>query len=354
MALIINPNDPQNMFSKAGKITSEKYIIFARKDEILNRKMGKRIKSQLFEIPIPETQEKEQPTNNNQQAQKTQQPFTKQLSRAVGNYTKIGCDGQPPCGYYNPKFNQLEKANHLVPDYQKTLLKTTPRQNTKRVQSAINFGNRDREPIPEKPVQKRDCFIDMSRQTGRKEVFFGQPTPHEERFNFLNITTQFSKVPRTPQYSMNKSLSREQMTVYKRKHYAPDYEPNFEFGRRKLGSAGPKFDSKKGRDDIMTKKSDYTFEEYFEFDIYSRSQKSQLFRVPTAPNFGKMIDRDHDHKQSILPSYMQNQHTQTRIGITHLSQKMLESNNFSDGRFQTITSSFVPPQKLIVEEEDIK
>ncbi|CAD8210745.1 unnamed protein product [Paramecium pentaurelia] len=350
MALIINPNDPQNMFSKAGKITSEKYIIFARKDEILNRKMGKRVKSQLFEIPIPETQEK-QLTPNNQQVLKTQQPFTKQLSRAVGNYTKIGCDGQPPCGYYNPKFNQLEKANHIVPDYQKSLIKTTPRQTTKRVQSAINFGNK--EPIPEKQVWKRDCFVDMSRQTGRKEVFFGQPTPHEERFNFLNITTQFSKVPRTPQYSMNKSMSREQMTVYKRKHYAPDYEPNFEFGRRKLGSAGPKFDSKKGRDDIMTKKSDYTFEEYFEFDIYSRSQKSQIFRVPTAPNFGKMIDREHDHR-SILPSYMQNQHTQTRIGITHLSQKMLETNNFSDGRFQTITSSFVPPVKQIVEEEDIK
>ena len=45
MALIINPNDPQNMFSKAGKITSEKFIIFSRKDDILNRKMSKRIKS---------------------------------------------------------------------------------------------------------------------------------------------------------------------------------------------------------------------------------------------------------------------------------------------------------------------
>lgn len=52
------------MFSKAGKITSEKYIIFARKDEILNRKMGKRVKSHLFEIPIPEALEKQITPNN--------------------------------------------------------------------------------------------------------------------------------------------------------------------------------------------------------------------------------------------------------------------------------------------------
>lgn len=38
MALIHNQNDLQNMFSKAGKITSEKYIIFQRKEEIINNK----------------------------------------------------------------------------------------------------------------------------------------------------------------------------------------------------------------------------------------------------------------------------------------------------------------------------
>lgn len=43
---------------------------------------------------------------------------------------------------------------------------------------------------------------------------------------------------------------------------------------RKLGSAGPRFNTKKGRDDIMTKPSEYTFEEYYEFDQYSRSPES--------------------------------------------------------------------------------
>lgn len=38
MAIVENPNDTQNMFSKAGKITSEKYIVFQRKDEIIKNK----------------------------------------------------------------------------------------------------------------------------------------------------------------------------------------------------------------------------------------------------------------------------------------------------------------------------
>jgi len=73
---------------------------------------------------------------------------------------------------------------------------------------------------------------------------------------------------------------------------------------RKLGSAGPRFDSKKGRDDIMTKPSEYTFEEYYEFDHYSRSPESQIYKVPTVPNFDKMIDRENHANNSKLPSYM--------------------------------------------------
>lgn len=38
MAFVLDANDPSNlgMFSKAGRFTSEKYIIFQKKDEILN------------------------------------------------------------------------------------------------------------------------------------------------------------------------------------------------------------------------------------------------------------------------------------------------------------------------------
>jgi hypothetical protein len=42
----------------------------------------------------------------------------------------------------------------------------------------------------------------------------------------------WSKIPRTPQVPMEKCLSRDQMIIYKKKNYAPDYQPNFEYGKR--------------------------------------------------------------------------------------------------------------------------
>lgn len=39
MALVTDMYDSQGMFSKAGRFTSEKYIIFQKKDEILHNKI---------------------------------------------------------------------------------------------------------------------------------------------------------------------------------------------------------------------------------------------------------------------------------------------------------------------------
>lgn len=54
--MIENPSDSQNMFSKAGKITSEKYIIFQRKEEIMNNRprfvKGKKM-SEIIEKDTP-------------------------------------------------------------------------------------------------------------------------------------------------------------------------------------------------------------------------------------------------------------------------------------------------------------
>ena len=71
-----------------------------------------------------------------------------------------------------------------------------------------------------------------------------------------------------------------------------------------MGSCGPSFDKLVVRKDIMVKVPPYSNEAYFEFDKYSKSTKSQLFRTPTAPNFDKMLDRECDGK-SLLPSFMQ-------------------------------------------------
>ena len=54
----------------------------------------------------------------------------------------------------------------------------------------------------------------------------------------------------------------------------------------------------------MTKIPPYNNEAYFEFDVYSKSPDSKLFRNPTAPNFELMLEREKDGK-SLLPSFMQ-------------------------------------------------
>ncbi|CAD8114705.1 unnamed protein product [Paramecium sonneborni] len=353
MALIHNQNDMQNMFSKAGKITSEKYIIFQRKEEIINNRpryfKGKSQSvasseevNQQADKKMPEIQNKkqEQITEAEQIQRKNQvklsQPFSKQLSRQVGHYTKLSKDSKPSCGQYHVKYSELDKAIHSIHDYDKSLKQTTPLEVPGKHGEPENMDK----PLVDRPRFSRTCFIDLIRQTPRPDIFFGRPTPHPDRFSFLNVTDSWSKIPRTPSVQLEKQLSRDQMIIYKKKQFAPDYQPNFEFGKKQLGSCGAPFDKLEQRKDIMTKIPPYNHEAYFEFDVYSKDPNSKLFRTPTAPNFKNMLDRECDGK-SLLPSFMQ-KYSNTRMGITHLHQKMLEVNNFRDGRFQTVTSSFLP------------
>ncbi|CAD8147606.1 unnamed protein product [Paramecium pentaurelia] len=354
MALIHNQNDIQNMFSKAGKITSEKYIVFQRKEEIINNRpryfkgksqsaasseeVNQQVDKKMPEISSKKQQEQiteaEQIQRKNQV--KLSQPFSRQLSRQVGHYTKLSKDSKPSCGQYHVKYSELDKAVHSIHDYDKSLKQTVPLEVPGKHGEPENIDK----PIVDRPRFSRTCFLDLVRQTQRPDIFFGRPTPHPDRFTYLNVTDSWSKIPRTPSVQLEKQLSRDQMIIYKKKQFAPDYHPNFEFGKKQLGSCGAPFDKLEQRKDIMTKIPPYNHETYFEFDVYSKDPNSKLFRTPTAPNFKQMLDREQDGK-SLLPSFMQ-KYSNTRMGITHLHQKMLEVNNFRDGRFQTVTSSFLP------------
>ncbi|CAD8122361.1 unnamed protein product [Paramecium sonneborni] len=351
MALIPNQNDLQNMFSKAGKITSEKYIVFQQRDQDYHssKKFNKpqpikssdslQKKTLSLQQSLNETDE-----NHLKHLLKLQQPFTKQISRQVGHYTQIPNNCKASCGQYHVKYNELDKAIHSVPNYDKTLKQTIPTI-SKEVPHKHEPNSTLDKPILEKPKFKYDSFVDLQRQIPRADIFSGRPNPHPDRFQYLNVTDQWTKVPRYPQIKLEKQLSRDQMLIYKKKEFAPDYKPNFEFGKKQLGSCGAPFYKLEQRKDILTKIPPYNFESYFEYDEYSKQPKSQLFSSPTAPNFKTMLDRECDQR-SLLPSFMQ-KYTNTRLGITHLNQKMLEVNNFRDGRFLTVTSSFMPTnQKL--------
>lgn len=78
--------------------------------------------------------------------------------------------------------------------------------------------------------------------------------------------------------------------------------------------------------------SDTQNENFFEYDKYSKTNKSSIFRnVQSSPNFDKLLPREID-PNSPLPSFMQ-RHVNLRSTLTTLHHKMLEENYFSDGRF---------------------
>ncbi|CAD8101144.1 unnamed protein product [Paramecium primaurelia] len=344
MALIHNQNDLQNMFSKAGKITSEKYIVFQHRDDhpVKKFKTPQSIKSpDLTKKKVHSKQESlnEAEQNHLNHLLKLSQPFSKQISRQIGHYTQIRNNCKASCGQYHIKYSELDKAIHSVPNYDKTLKHTLPIEVPPKYHQDFSIDT----PIIDKPKVKNESFVDLQRQIPRTDIFSGRPNPHPDRFQYLNVTNQWSKIPRQPQIKLEKQLSRDQMLIYKKKEFAPDYKPNFEFGKKKLGSCGAPFYKLEQRKDILTKIPPYTFESYFEYDEYSKKPKSQLFSSPTAPNFNTMLERECD-QHSMLPSFMQ-KYTNTRLGITHLNQKMLEVNNFRDGRFLTVTSSFMPTKQ---------
>jgi len=49
---------------------------------------------------------------------------------------------------------------------------------------------------------------------------------------------------------MKKSRGRDKQLLYKNLEFAPDYSPNFEVGKRSLGSCVPKFDMYSPRKDV--------------------------------------------------------------------------------------------------------
>lgn len=49
----------------------------------------------------------------------------------------------------------------------------------------------------------------------------------------------WSNMKRVPSFNMLKTMGREDNKIYENKEFAPDYNPNYEFGRTGLGSCGP-------------------------------------------------------------------------------------------------------------------
>jgi len=137
---------------------------------------------------------------------------------------------------------------------------------------------------------------------------------------------------------MRKTLGRDYKFLFKDIEHSPDYNPKYDVGKKRLGSCGAPFDKSSPRKP-MHYTSNCTNEGFFD----ASKQEDLKYFKPMETTFEKYTSRDWDPK-SPLPSFMQKS-INSRLAVGTLRQKTLETNGFSDGKFQTVHTSFYPARR---------
>jgi len=236
----------------------------------------------------------------------------------------------PPCGFYNPKYSYTEKMPRTLFKYNKE--KSRPMFFSTMTDFNVEEASR---PLPDKTKKKIVGPTPYHLQTVRSALTSPGNNPHESRFAFFEVPKNLGKNKRPLTVDMNKSRGREQNVMYKTMEYSPDYKPNFEFGKKTLGNSGPVFEKRSSRKPVVFKSISIN-EEYFDPSL----SEQYKFSRPRTSLFENYSPRYTDAK-SPLPSFMQKS-ISSRIAVGTFRQKALETNGFSEGKFQTVHSSFSP------------
>jgi len=341
MAFVLDSNDPTNlgMFSKAGRFTSEKYIIFQKKDEILNnqRKFLKVTSLPHLKMefdgkdpnkPLHDEEEEKPKATPSSKTRPKVEPFSVQVSREDFYETKKVKHPPPPCGFYNPKFDHVEKPNPTLFKYEKE--KATPQFFSTMTDFNEEEANRQ---LPDKTKPKLVGPTPLHLQKGRDERPKTACDPHEMRFTYFEFPKNCGRSKKPLTVDMSKSKGRDYKFLYRNTEYSPDYQPNFEFGKRQLGSPGPRFEKMGSR-----KPTNFVSASINE-DFFDTSKTENLkYRRPKTAVFNNYSSRDSD-PSSPLPGFMQKTNN-SRFAMGTVRQKALEINNFYDGRFQSVHTGF--------------
>lgn len=73
-----------------------------------------------------------------------------------------------------------------------------------------------------------------------------------------------------------KGRGRDASTFYRNLEYSPDYAPNFEFGRKQLGSCGSKFDKVSPRRPVHYVSASNN-QDFLDTEAVYKNEKSQFF-----------------------------------------------------------------------------
>jgi len=126
---------------------------------------------------------------------------------------------------------------------------------------------------------------------------------------------------------LGRSTSRNSRSFYKVMENCPDYQPKYEYTKKKLSTHIMGFDKLSPRKD-QTKRSVTSGETYFDYDKALRSDRGQLFERKPSVYFERMLPRE-SNSNNPLPSFMQKT-LNSRFSIGNIGQKTMEINGFSD------------------------
>jgi len=348
MAFVLDQHDPAalGMFSKSGRFTSEKYIIFQKKDEILNnqRKFLKVTALPHLKVDydakennrfVAEEQDTKPKTTTASKTVPKFEPFSQQMSREEFYEVKKVKNPPPPGGFYNPKFEHVEKTPQTLFKYEKEKTKA------KFFSTMTDFSEEEASrPLPDKLQKKVMGPTLFHLQTAKGSLLSPSNHPHDDRFTYLTIPENCSKSRRPLKVDMRKTLPRDTKFLFKDLEFSPDYDVNFEVARKRLGSCGAPFERNSPRKP-MHYVSSCTNENFYDA---SKKESLNYSRSPEA-RFENYSCRDWD-SASPLPSFMQKT-MNGRFAIGTLRQKTLEINGFSEGKFQTVHTSFSPVKRKL-------
>lgn len=370
------------MYSHAGRTTIVKHDIFKKKDEILNDK-PRTIKVRLVNTLPSDVIEEELRNEENlriaqELASRTQQkevkkeeaipiekqPFTKTLSREkVARIFSNRCP-PPPLGVYNPK--ALPKNPRVLRNYEREMNKTIPRIQSAQARikqalftpdqtmsvdgqkmmsgfsSAVEAEQRKLydsrsmaaiSSIPEKPKAKLKGYVELEKQsTSNYKSIYNKVDldPEGKMFEHHEIPSVSSNYRRPHSFKIGKVPSRGERQEGNEVTFS-HYQPNFEYGKKRLASAQIRFDKMTGRRP-NSKISSTTNEDFYDYDSYAKSNHgSHVFKRVPSPNFNKGISRE-QLKLGYFSSFLQKRNENEKNGrLVSASIRQKEQKQQEDG-----------------------
>eukprot|EP01017_Pseudomicrothorax_dubius_P041319 TRINITY_DN6593_c0_g1_i3.p1 TRINITY_DN6593_c0_g1~~TRINITY_DN6593_c0_g1_i3.p1 ORF type:complete len:239 (-),score=51.43 TRINITY_DN6593_c0_g1_i3:60-776(-) len=229
MSFVFDRNDRSGfgMFSKAGRYTSEKHVIFQKRDEILydQRKIfkvssiplmsTKALKASTNEPPLPldEKKEEELPQKKKQKGQKETAGKPEPLHEVKDKYPTVKNDF-PSFGFYHPRYTQVFERQPMLVNYKRELTKTKalPKEET----PGRPLDEELMESIHERPRPRTVVPTSMEKQLPRPDFLSHQNDPHELRFVSFEYPEVFSKTKKSPFFLISKTSGRQDRNMYKK------------------------------------------------------------------------------------------------------------------------------------------